>query len=79
MAVCARIGEGEADRHDVQKRRIRHLRALAPEIVAGVEKEFEPPDAGFGRRDQRRLCSVRPFELVAMAATSFRLPSVSSW
>src|SRR5271166_1453981 len=41
MVVGSRIADGEADRHHVEKRRVRELRPLLAEIVSCVKDELE--------------------------------------
>ena len=43
------VGDAEADRDDVEERRVGQLCAPAPEIVPGMEDELEP-----ARRAPRR-------------------------
>ena len=50
-----RVGDGEADRHEVEERRVGEPRALSAKIVAGMEDELERADARLARRDQRRI------------------------
>ena len=53
MVVRLRIGDAEADRNDIEKRRIGQLRPLAAEIVPGVEDELELTGARLLSADQR--------------------------
>ena len=50
-----RVGDGEAERDQVEERRIGGLHALAAKIVPGMEHELEPADARIARADQRRV------------------------
>ncbi len=45
MVVRLRVRHAEADRDDIEKRRVGELRAPAAEIVSCMEDEFEPPCA----------------------------------
>lgn len=40
VVVRARAGDGEADQHDVEERRVGELRGSSAKIVADVEDEF---------------------------------------
>ena len=48
-----RVGDGEAERDEVEERRIGRFDALAAKIVAGVEDEFELAGASLARADER--------------------------
>src|SRR5262245_51781618 len=40
MIMRAEVGDAEADRHEIQKRRVRQRDAHRAQIVAGVEEQF---------------------------------------
>ena len=76
MIMRARVGDGEADRHHVEERRVGERGAAAHEIVARMKDEFEAADARFGRRDQRRV--LRPSALVVALLTRVRASAAPS-
>ena len=71
------IGEAEADRDEVEERRVGEFGAPAAKIVPGMEDELEPAGARFVRLTSG--LSVRPSALVTTSATSLRSdPSANS-
>jgi hypothetical protein len=89
MVMCSRIGDREADRDEVEERRVGHFYSVTPEIVPGMEDKLEPADAGVFGADQRPIgSSVRigrdvgdehalasGRELVELHPDAFRWPS----
>ena len=47
MIVSGRVGDGEADRDDVQKRRVGEFGSGAAEVITRIEDELEKDDARF--------------------------------
>ena len=73
VVMRAGVGDGEADRHDVEERRIGRRGALAAKIGADVEGELDI--AARASAAAISGASVRPSALVSAVATRVRAPS----
>ena len=89
MVMCPRIGDREADRDEVEERRVGHFYSMAAEIIPGMEDKLEPAGAGMFGADQRPISSsvrigrdvgderalASGRELVELHPDAFRRPS----